>query len=129
MKGVKPEWANLPRRRCDDCGKGYKPKQPVKEGQRGFCSDTCRKSYHRHGGAYRKLRVEMEKMIEKRMEELTAKVDAQILDMLPYLIVDVQEVTDYGRSFFQGSIRTAKDYKPTLAVSKPVPLPNRSRRA
>lgn len=71
-KGMNPDWANLPRRKCDDCGKGYKPVRPLVEGQRGFCSDTCRKSYHRHGGAYRKLRDTTEKLIERRLDELRA---------------------------------------------------------
>lgn len=68
--GTSPLWANLPRRKCDDCGKSYKPVRPVKEGERGFCSDNCRKSYHKHGGAYRKLKVELEKMVEKRLRAL-----------------------------------------------------------
>jgi hypothetical protein len=69
-KGVSPEWANLPRRKCDDCGKSYKPGRPLMEGQRGFCTPNCRKSYHKHGGAYRKLRTEIEKLIEKRFRGL-----------------------------------------------------------
>lgn len=64
-KGVSPEWANLPRRKCDDCGKSYKPARPLLKDQRGFCCDNCRKSYHKHGGAYRKLKVEMKRMIER----------------------------------------------------------------
>ena len=63
-------WANLPRRKCDDCGKSYKPVRPVKESERGFCSPNCRKSYHKHGGAYRKLRVEMKRMVEKGLLDL-----------------------------------------------------------
>ncbi len=74
MKGVNPAWANLPRRKCDDCGKNYKPKQPLRDNQRGFCCDTCRKSYHKHGGAYRKLRGEMRKMLEKETNDLNLKV-------------------------------------------------------
>jgi hypothetical protein len=73
MRGTNPDWANLPRRKCDDCGKNYKPKQPLhrtkKDGtpieMRGFCSGNCRKSYHKHGGAYRKLKAEMKRMVEK----------------------------------------------------------------
>jgi hypothetical protein len=74
MRGHNPDWANLPRRKCDDCGKSYKPKQPLREGTRGFCSDNCRKSYHKHGGAYRKLKVEMVKMVERRIEELRVTI-------------------------------------------------------
>lgn len=68
-KGVSPEWANLPRRKCDDCGTWYKPKRPLLKDTRGFCSDNCRKSYHKHGGAYRKLKGEMVKMVERHLEE------------------------------------------------------------
>ena len=70
--GVSAAWENLPRRRCDDCGKNYKPVRPVKEGERGFCTPNCRKSYHKHGGAYRKLKVEMLKLVERRMEGVSA---------------------------------------------------------
>ncbi len=65
--GLSPEWAKLPKRRCDDCNAMYKPKKPLREGERGFCSPNCRKSYHKHGGAYRKLRSELEKMIDRRL--------------------------------------------------------------
>lgn len=74
MKGVNPAWANLPRRKCDDCGKSYKPKQPLKENTRGFCSGNCRKSYHKHGGAYRKLRGEMQKMVDQKFKELSSEL-------------------------------------------------------
>src|SRR5262252_8599029 len=72
-----PEWANLPRRKCDDCGTTYKPFRPRLENELGFCSANCRKSYHKHGGAYRKLRGEVRKMvavelkaIDKRFREI-----------------------------------------------------------
>ena len=74
VKGVKPEWATLPKRPCDDCGTKYQPKQPVREGERGFCTATCRKAYHKHGGAYRKLRVEMRKMIEQEFGRINAEL-------------------------------------------------------
>jgi NADH:ubiquinone oxidoreductase subunit D len=74
MKGVNPAWANLPRRKCDDCGGSYKPKQPLREGTRGFCSDNCRKSYHKHGGAYRKLKPEVAKLIQKELKPLQAEI-------------------------------------------------------
>ena len=67
-------WANLPRRKCDDCGKSYKPVRPVKEGERGFCTPNCRKSYHKHGGAYRKLKVEMQRMVAKEFDKIKADV-------------------------------------------------------
>jgi hypothetical protein len=42
--------------------------------ERGFCCDTCRKSYHKHGGAYRKLRGELRKMIEKEFGPIIAEI-------------------------------------------------------
>lgn len=78
MKGVNPAWANLPRRKCDDCGKSYKPKQPLREGTRGFCSDNCRKSYHKHGGAYRKLKAEMVKLVERHMRTIREEIEEMI---------------------------------------------------
>jgi|SRR6185369_17341807 len=66
-KGINPAWSNLPRRKCDDCGKSYKPVRPVKKDERGFCSPNCRKSYHKHGGAYRKLKTELKKEITRQL--------------------------------------------------------------
>lgn len=65
---LSPEWAKLPKRHCDDCGKLYKQVRPRREGEKGFCSDNCRKSYHKHGGAYRKLKTEVAKMFEKEFK-------------------------------------------------------------
>ena len=80
---LSPEWQNLPRRRCDDCGKSYKPTRPrrVLNGKQelGFCSDNCRKSYRKHGGAYRKLRAEMRKMLERDLPALvSAGIQAEL---------------------------------------------------
>jgi hypothetical protein len=67
---LSPEWAKLPKRKCDDCGKLFKPVKPSRPGECYFCSPNCRKSYHKHGGAYRKLKVEMERMIDRRLREI-----------------------------------------------------------
>jgi len=64
---LSPEWAKLPKRHCDDCGKLYKQVRPRREGEMGFCSDNCRKSYHKHGGAYRKLKAELEKLQRRQL--------------------------------------------------------------
>jgi hypothetical protein len=72
---MKPEWANLPRRNCADCGKSYKPKRPLRSiDQYGFCSPTCKKSFHKHGGAYRKLKGEVRKMVEKEFAHISAEL-------------------------------------------------------
>jgi hydrogenase maturation factor HypF (carbamoyltransferase family) len=114
MKGQNPDWANLARRKCDDCGKSYKPARPLREGERGFCMPTCRKSYHKHGGAYRKLKVEMGKEIERQMRKLQ-EVIREIV---------IQEI---------GSIVTAANFRDVtssaqlrqISKSTPVPPPNR----
>jgi len=72
--GTSPLWANLPRRNCDNCNARYKPVRPMREGERGFCTPNCRKSYHKHGGAYRKLKGEMAKMIEKEFAGIHAEL-------------------------------------------------------
>lgn len=130
MNGVKPAWANLPKRKCDDCGHSYKPKQPLREGQRGFCSDNCRKSYHKHGGAYRKLRGEMQKMLDKEIaifevnrmrffEERTRKlVREELLAIVNQMWG--KDVADVGA------------WQRAVAASQPEavsPLPNPQRRA
>lgn len=60
--GTNPEW-NFPRRRCDDCGKSYKPTRPNSR----YCSTKCRDAHNRHGGAYRKLKVEITKEIARQI--------------------------------------------------------------
>lgn len=68
-----PDWAHLPKRICGDCGKRYKPYRPLRENEVGFCSDNCRKSYHKHGGAYRKLRGLVRNMVEQEFAEMRAE--------------------------------------------------------
>jgi excinuclease UvrABC ATPase subunit len=62
-QGTKEEWKNLPKRRCDNCGKKYKPSRPTSR----FCKPECKASYHRHGGAYMKLKGAIEKEIHRQM--------------------------------------------------------------
>lgn len=144
MNGVKPAWANLPRRKCDDCGKGYKPKQPLREGQRGFCTDTCRKSYHKHGGAYRKLRTELVKLLNAELaKRLLFEEPCQVCDgkgMLKILPehMDGPKVVKYPGDCpkcINGAILTPLGREALDFVSRrfqpkstAAPLPNRSRR-
>jgi hypothetical protein len=106
---LSPEWANLPRRKCDDCGKTYKPVKPSRPGERGFCCANCRKSYHKHGGAYRKLKAEMQKMVSKELAALEKRVRGIVLE----------ELTKYARY-----AQVVEDFSPTLRVpaeSTPAP--------
>jgi hypothetical protein len=102
--GTSPLWANLPRRKCDDCGKSYKPVRPVKENERGFCTPNCRKSYHKHGGAYRKLKVEMTKLVNKRMDEIEKQVRSLVLE----------ELTKYAQY-----AKVTQDWAPSLRLPAP----------
>ena len=86
--GVSPEWSNLPRRKCDNCGKNYKPKRPVRSNERGFCADNCRKDYHRHSGAYRHLRDDLEKMVEKRLREWGPIIEKIVRDLVIHAVKD-----------------------------------------
>ncbi len=100
MKGVNPEWKKLRKRHCDDCGESYKPKQPLRPNTRGFCSDNCRKSYHKHGGAYRKLRVEVRKMVEKEFGPIHA------------MLIDLMEKNETLREQIQEFRRPAANVSP-----------------
>lgn len=107
MKGQKPEWATLPKRKCDDCGASYRPKQPLREGQRGFCTANCRKSYHKHGGAYRKLRDEVRKMVTKEF----TRTDAEIRE-LRHLWIETEERTIQ----ISAALRSGVYLKPGIAA-------------
>jgi hypothetical protein len=65
---------NLPKRRCANCGTSYKPVRPLLEGELGFCKADCRKSYHKHGGAYRKLKTEVRKMVAAEMKTMEKRL-------------------------------------------------------
>ena len=99
MKGVNPAWSNLPRRKCDDCGKTYKPKQPLRPGTRGFCTDNCRKSYHKHGGAYRKLKAEMRKMVDHKMKEIRQELQTEV-EQIRALLNSIAKHTNAPRPSF-----------------------------
>jgi len=62
-RGTNPEWLNLPRRKCDQDGRMYQPTRPNSR----FCSDECKRAFHRHGGAYMKLKADTAKEIKRQM--------------------------------------------------------------
>lgn len=66
--GHKPDWDDLPARRCDNCPKVYKPKQPHQR----FCSPQCRWQADRLGPGYARLKVKLEKDIGHIRNELFA---------------------------------------------------------
>ena len=63
----------------------YKPYRPPRvlngKEELGFCSATCRKSYHKHGGAYRKLKAEMEKMVTREFAKMREAVCRSLAEL------------------------------------------------
>lgn len=72
--GIKPEWASLPRRRCKNCPAIFKPVKPSQD----FCSANCRKEFHKHGGAFVKLKAYVVQEIKKRIRELSPADETRI---------------------------------------------------
>lgn len=82
---LSPEWAKLPKRHCDECGKLYKQVRPRREGEHGFCADNCRKLFHKHQGAYSKLKGDMQKMVTREM----ATIEKRLREIIRQEIADV----------------------------------------
>ena len=62
----------LPRRRCDNCGVFYRPKQRLKKNDKhGFCNPACKKQFHKHGGSFAKLKPVIEAEVRKRIKILS----------------------------------------------------------
>lgn len=68
-QGFKPEWANLPRRKCDNCGNPYRPIRPLPRDHRGFCCRKCNDEFHHHGGAYVQVKGFIRAEVIKRVKE------------------------------------------------------------
>ncbi len=105
---LSPEWAKLPKRHCDDCGKLYKPVKPSRPGEHWFCSANCRKSYHKHGGAYRKLKGEMQKMVAKEMKEFRSQAEIFVRHLA------LEELRKYAQY-----AKVVEDFAPTLRLPAP----------
>ena len=63
-QGRKPEWLNLPRRKCDKCGTSYKPSQPTQR----FCQPVCRFQYSRNGSAILQLKEKIAPEVRKQVQ-------------------------------------------------------------
>jgi hypothetical protein len=50
----------------------------VRAGERGFCSPNCRKEYHKHGGAFSKLKPVVIQEIKKRIRECNPADEVRI---------------------------------------------------
>ncbi len=79
---MKAEWANLPKRKCEACGEGYKPARPDQR----FCKSKCRMDFHRYGGAFLKLKPIMEKRVDQRvnqrMKELVGTLEGLVRESI-----------------------------------------------
>jgi len=94
MQGIKDEWKALPRRHCDNCAKRYQPKQPLRRNQRhGFCCETCKKDFHRHGGSYAKLKPVIVEEVRRRIREL-APMDAGRLEAIERRLTRIENAMD-----------------------------------
>lgn len=80
--GLSPEWKNLPRRHCDNCGTLYKQIRPRREGEHGFCKSQCRKSFHKHQGAYSKLKVDLQRMVGREMADFEKRLHQIVIEEL-----------------------------------------------
>ncbi|HEX8810325.1 MAG TPA: hypothetical protein VF760_15160 [Xanthobacteraceae bacterium] len=76
--GVSPNWSNLPRRKCDNCGTSYRPKRPMRPGfdKYGFCRDECKKQFHKYGSAYIQIRPLVERHVKALAAELRTELQA-----------------------------------------------------
>ncbi len=75
-RGYDPEAASFPKRKCDNCGLPYKPKQKPRKGQKfGFCSQKCKWQFHKHGAAFIQLKGALEKMVETRSRDTTLRLN------------------------------------------------------
>jgi hypothetical protein len=80
MPGTKKEWLNLPSRKCSNCGCTYKPKRPVKAGQRySFCKRKCKDQFHAAGGAFVQLRDKIAPAVQKQFDLQAAELCREIV--------------------------------------------------
>jgi len=76
--GHKPEWDDLPARRCDNCGRVFKPKQPHQR----FDKPTCRFEAKNYGAGYARLKMRMEKNLRSIKAELETNMEARFAKQL-----------------------------------------------
>lgn len=82
------KWLDLPRRRCDNCGKMYKPGRPLLPTEKyGFHAPECKKQFHKHGSAFIKLKAAMEKEMARQGKIFTAAVQGVLDDLSDRIVV------------------------------------------
>jgi hypothetical protein len=78
------------RKRCDNCGDLF----PRTRTDRKFCSENCRKEFHRYGAAYGPIKQALEKLIDKRTRE---QVDARFVN-LKEILLEINDRLEYLES-------------------------------
>jgi hypothetical protein len=72
---------------CKNCPHWFKPREKGGSEQL-FCTNECRKEFHRNGAAFGKLREQLPKMIAKEVERQAPQIIAQLRDVLRETIAD-----------------------------------------
>jgi hypothetical protein len=80
-RGQKPDWKELPARRCDNCPKVFKPKRP----EQRFCSPQCRWQADRQGPGYARLKVRVEKDLNSIRHQLRTDLKADVEKAVKHL--------------------------------------------
>lgn len=57
----------------------YQQVKRLREGERGFCESNCRKEFHKHGGAFVKLKPVIRDEVRKQVRQLNP-VDAAFVE-------------------------------------------------
>ena len=99
MKGIRPEWAHLPKRKCDNCGIPYRPLRPVRKGECGFHHPNCRKEYHKRGGSFSKLKPVILKEVRRAVRERDP-LDTQWQERIEKRIADLERTMKGVREVF-----------------------------
>jgi hypothetical protein len=90
-----PKWKSK-RRRCLADNKLFYPKLQKQR----FCSDACRKEFHRYGESYGPIKMGLERAVEKKYGEL-AKASKARMDFLHQfcgnLLTDVKKLIVEGK--------------------------------
>lgn len=70
------------RKRCLNCPRYFEPRALSEGGKtQKFCSENCRKEFHKHGGAYAKLRRDLAALVRKEVKKvLSDLIEEQIRD-------------------------------------------------
>jgi hypothetical protein len=102
---------------CKNCPRWFKPREKGGSEQL-FCTDDCRKEFHRNGAAFGKLREQLPKMIGKEVErhapaiveQLRAEMRAAIADCLhhEFDFIERKEIGAEGLRLVRRAVERAR---------------------